>query len=117
LELAEDDAWTARVLIGQIDRPKVRPGQRVRVFIEAYPHLEYGVLEGRVERIAEQVSTNGPGYLTDVALDDPAISLADGMAAEVRVSVDSGRLLYLVWHRLLRQLGGTHVPDVREART
>jgi multidrug resistance efflux pump len=35
MELAEDNAWSARVLIQQIDRPRVKTGQRARVFIAA----------------------------------------------------------------------------------
>ena len=37
LELAQDNARSARVLVQQIDLPKVKTGQRVRVFIRAYP--------------------------------------------------------------------------------
>jgi multidrug resistance efflux pump len=116
LELAQDNAWSARVLIQQIDRPKVKTGQRARVFIRAYPHLEYGVLEGHVAEIAEQAAADGTGYPVDVVLDTTALALLDGMAAEVRVTVDSGRLLQLVWKRLLRELGRVPVPEVRQAQ-
>jgi multidrug efflux pump subunit AcrA (membrane-fusion protein) len=117
LELAEDDAWMARVLIDQTDRPKVHPGQRVRVFVHAYPHLEFGVLEGSVARITAQAASNGTGYPVDVDLERADFDLADGIGAEVRVAVDSGRLLQLVWHRLLHGLGRTTIPDLREARS
>lgn len=116
LELAQDNAWSARVLIQQIDRPKLKTGQRARVFIRAYPHLEYGVLEGHVAVIAEQAAADGTGYPVDVVLDRTALALLDGMAAEVRVTVDSGRLLQLVWKRLLRELGRVPVPEVRQAQ-
>jgi multidrug resistance efflux pump len=115
MELAEDNAWSARVLIQQIDRPRVKTGQRARVFIAAYPHLEYGVFEGKVTEIAEQAVV-GAGYVVDVDLDEVSLSLADGMEAEVRVSVESGRLLQLLWLRLLRELGQTSVPSIRQAR-
>lgn len=114
LQLAAHGAWTARVLISQIDRPKLKTGQRARVFVQAYPHLEYGVLEGRVSEIAAQ-STDGSSYPVKVELDSTGVLLADGMAAEVRVSVDSGRLLQLVWKGLLRQLGSTSIAELRQA--
>ncbi|HJP32831.1 MAG TPA: HlyD family efflux transporter periplasmic adaptor subunit [Candidatus Latescibacteria bacterium] len=116
LELARDNAWSARVLIQQIDRPKIRPGQRVRVFIRAYPHLEYGVLEGRVAEVAAQAVGDNGVYPVDVELDEARLSLADGMAAEVRVSVDSGRMLELVWRRILREMGRTPVPELRQVQ-
>lgn len=112
LQLAAQGAWSARVLIPQIDRPKVRTGQRARVFVRAYPHLEFGVLQGRVSEIAAQ-STDGSTYPVRVELDSAAVLLADGMAAEVRVSVDQGRLLELVWKGLMRQLGSTPLPALR----
>ncbi|HIG17022.1 MAG TPA: HlyD family efflux transporter periplasmic adaptor subunit, partial [Candidatus Handelsmanbacteria bacterium] len=74
MELAEDNAWSARVLIQQIDRPRVKTGQRTRVFIAAYPHLEYGVFEGKVTEIAEQAVVSA-GYVVDVDLDEVSLSL------------------------------------------
>lgn len=114
LELAVDDGWEAHVLVRQIDRPRVAAGQRVRVFVEAYPHLEYGALGGRVRSVAEQPAAGGGDYPVDVAIDGSPLALADGMAAQVRVSVERGRLLALAWRRLLRELG--QAPALRQAR-
>ena len=88
----------------------------MRVFIRAYPHLEYGVLEGRVAEVAAQAVGDNGVYPVDVELDEARLSLADGMAAEVRVSVDSGRMLELVWRRILREMGRTPVPELRQVQ-
>lgn len=109
VELGKDNAWSARVSVQQIDRPKLRTGQQARVFVESYPHLQYGVLEGSVTAIAEEAQAGGTDYAVDVEIDATDLALADGMAADVRVTVDSGRLLRLVWHRLLRQFGQARV--------
>lgn len=104
LELAEGDRWGLRLQVQQIDRPRVVEGQAARVFVHAYPHLEHGILTGYVQRVGQQAAHGAP-YPVDIELDRVDLALADGMAAEARVSVDSGRLLALAWRRLLREFG------------
>jgi membrane fusion protein (multidrug efflux system) len=115
LELAEGDSWQVHVRFAEVDRPKLRVGQRARVFVAAYPHLEHGVLQGQVVHVAQQPAA-GQGYPVDVALDEVGLAVADGMAAEVRVTVDDGRLLQLVWRRLLREVGRAPLPTWRRAQ-
>lgn len=119
LELAVEDAWTAQVLVSQLDRPRLKPGQRARIFVEAFPHLEYGALEGQVASVGEQPAPGGLAYPVDIAIDrrqGRSLALADGMVAEAKVAVDRGRLLDLLWRRVLRHLGEWTPPELKEAR-
>ena len=44
--------WQARVTVGERDVPRVKTGQRVRLYIHAFPHLEYNIFSGRVEEVS-----------------------------------------------------------------
>lgn len=50
-------------IIGKLELPvknsgKVKPGQRVNIKLENYPHLEYGMVMGQVERISSVPENN-----------------------------------------------------------
>ena len=48
IELAELHSWQAEVLIQEVDIPKVKEGHKVRLYVTAFPHMEYKIFEGRV---------------------------------------------------------------------
>ena len=106
LELDALEGWEARVVVDERDLPKIRLGHPARVFVEAYPHLEYRIFEGRVRKI---LSTPGPdGFSITLAISDPTISgdgdgysLAHGMKARAQIVVERGRIAGLLWRRLL----------------
>jgi len=111
LELAPLDSWYAEVQVREQDVARVRPGQSARLFVEAFPHLEYKVFRGRVESVALEPAATG-GYRSRVLVEDPAVvddgrsqALAYGMAAEARIVVAQGRIVVLLWRHLLRRLG------------
>ena len=112
VEIAELDGWQARVMVGERDIPRVKKRQQVRLYIHAFPHLEYKIFSGLVEEIAVQPEAAGAGYPVRVLIDDPqideggqAFSLAHGMSADAHIVVERGRIAALLWRRLLRSLG------------
>lgn len=108
LELAQAGRWQARVLVDELDLPRVRAGQPARLYLRAFPHLEHQVFAGQVRSVAPAPSVQGEGYEVKVALTDPQAEeypLACGMRAEVRILVERGRIAALARRWLARQFG------------
>ena len=115
LEVAGNEEWQARIMVKEIDLPKIKIGQPTRLYVDAFPHMEYKVFEGVVEEMsAAPVVENAVGgavYPIKVSIRDPQVSdgeqvysLAYGMNAEVKVVVERGRVLELLWKKLLQSV-------------
>ena len=113
LEMAQTDEWQARIMVKEIDLPKIEIGQPARLYVSAFPHMEYKVFEGTVEEVLATpvVGNAGEGavYPLKVSILDPQVwdgeqvySLAYGMNAEVEIVVERGRIVELLWKELLR---------------
>ena len=113
LEVAGNEEWLARIMVKEIDLPKIEIGQLARLYVNAFPHMEYKVFEGVVEEMsAAPVVENAVGgavYPIKVSIHDPQVSdgeqvysLAYGMNAEVKIVVERGRIVELLWKKLLR---------------
>ncbi len=113
LEVAQTDEWQARIMIKEIDLPKIEIGQPARLYVDAFPHMEYKVFGGVVEEMsATPVIENAVGgavYPIKVSIHDPQVSdgeqvysLAYGMNAEVKIVVERGRVIELLWKKLLQ---------------
>ncbi len=105
LELAQDGRWQALVQVREEDLPKVHPGQRARLYLRAFPHLEHRIFPGQVHSIAALPALPGNSYEVRVQLDTHDYPLACGMSAHALIQVEKGRIAALLWHRLLQQLG------------
>ena len=117
LELAEPGKWRGRVMVREIDIPRVRPGQDVRLYVNAFPHMEYRIFDGTVDSVPEKPSAPvgvapEPLYPVKVSIPRPLVSngehiltLTTGMRAQARVIVDRGRVAQLLWRKLLRTAG------------
>lgn len=117
LELSALSGWEAKALIQEMDIPKVKAGQVVRLYVNAFPHVEYKIFKGRVEEVpakpaAESLQTANPLYPVRVSIQNPEVSdgervysLTYGMHLEARIVVDRGRIVDLVWRKLLRTAG------------
>lgn len=113
LEVAGNEEWQARIMVKEIDLPKIEIGQPARLYVDAFPHMEYKVFEGTVEEMsAAPVMENAVGgavYPIKVSIHDPQVSdgeqvysLAYGMNAQVKIVVERGRVLELLWKKLLQ---------------
>ena len=60
LEMAELSGWQARVMIQEVDIPKVKAGQIVRLYVDAFPHMQYKVFEGIVSDVPTKSETAAP---------------------------------------------------------
>lgn len=112
LELAELNGWQAEIVVQEADLPKVRVGQKVKLYIDAFPHMEYKVFSGGVNGVSIEPMAGGRGYPVVVSIADPEVgnagkiySLAYGMSVNARIIVDRGRIAALLWSRIMRSLG------------
>lgn len=117
MELAHMGDWQAKVMIKETEIHKVKVGQLVNLFVNAFPHMEYKIFEGVVTEIAAQPVSANPSqeiqvYPIKITIQNPEISinhktysLAYGMSVEAKIAVEKGRILDLIWNRFLRTAG------------
>jgi multidrug efflux pump subunit AcrA (membrane-fusion protein) len=93
-----DSRLGARLKLQESGLPRLVPGQKVRLFFDAFPYQRYGTLTGRLEWISPAVITTSEGAAFSAAatLDQAAFSgkgqnqpLRAGMRGEARISVGS----------------------------
>ena len=117
MELARLGDWQAKVMIKETEIHKVKVGQLVNLFVNAFPHMEYKIFEGVVTEIAAQPVSANPSqevqvYPVKITLSNPKVSvnsntysLAYGMSVEAKIAIEKGRILDLIWNRFLRTAG------------
>ncbi len=95
--------------VGDAGRTSVRPEQRAKVRLDAYPWLLYGAIPGRVVRVAERRDERGEGFPVEIALDvsGKREPLREGMQGTARIAV--GEKVSLA-RLLLEQLTGRAQP-------
>lgn len=80
--------------VGEADIPEIEIGQKVKIFINAFPHRRYKVFEGRITRISTAPKRTDRGIAFDVriGMDDPWIEastertpLRPGLSGEAKI--------------------------------
>ena len=129
IELAELHSWQAEVLIQEVDIPKVEEGHKVRIYVNAFPHMEYKIFEGRVTdvpRKPEPITPIGAGlvpggmstvYPVKISVIDPHLSdgecpLAYGMGVEAKIVTERGPIVDLLWKKFLKTVGKIGRPEI-----
>ncbi len=111
LEIAQTNDWQAKIMVREIDLPQIAPGQPVRLYVQAFPHMEYKVFAGTVDKVpsapAQGPADQGTVYPVSVSIEDPQVvdggrvySLAYGMNTEAKIVVERGRIWQLLWKKL-----------------
>jgi len=118
VEVADARAWVVETDIAETDIPRVRLGHSARIEVSGFPHMEYEMLHGQVTRIGVQPTS--AGYSVRIALRQTTINdfersheLFTGMTATVRIVVDSGPILELLWRAASRGLAGVDTGAMR----
>ncbi len=117
MELARLGDWQAKVMIKETEIHKVKVGQPVNLFVNAFPHMEYKIFQGVVTEIAAQPVSANPSQeaqvypikitisSSEVSINNNTYSLAYGMSVEAKIAIEKGRILDLIWSRFLRMAG------------
>ena len=132
LELAELSGWQAKVMIQEVDIPKVKVGQMVRLYVNAFPYMEYKIFEGVVSDVPgkpESLTPVGAGvappgiaaavYPVKVQVNDPTITVGDkvyslkyGMGVEAKIVTERGPIVELLWKKFLKSVGRFERPEI-----
>jgi membrane fusion protein (multidrug efflux system) len=132
MELAELDGWQVRLRVQEVDIPRVKVGQPVRIYVNAFPHMEYKVFQGNVinvPRKPESVASLGAGmvpggipgtqYEVKVRVIDPEVldgesvySLAYGMGVYAKIVIERGPIVSLIWKKFLKSVGKMGHPEI-----
>ncbi len=95
--IGDPDRMIVRSAIGEIDAGRVRPGQEVRIRVDAYPDAVY---RGRVERVAP-IGVRRPGstlvtFDTEIVISNPSLELQQGMSCDIDIVVEKNDSSVLV---------------------
>lgn len=87
-QIGDPDRMIVKSAIGEIDAGRVRPGQEVRVRVDAYPDALY---RGRVVRLAP-IGVRRPGstlvtFDTEIVISNPSLELQQGMSCDIDIVV------------------------------
>ena len=116
LELANPDDWQVRLHVSEIDIAKIQIDQPVRLYVNAFPHMEYRIFDGRITRYAPKPVSSGPEaqgvYPVYATIDDPHISdgnrsytLHYGQSVEAKIVIERGRIIDLIWKKIMKTAG------------
>lgn len=87
-DLSPDDALVAEVYVSPRDVGQIRPGQEVRMQVDAFHYTEWGMLRGTVRRVADDFTMRGnvsqPVFRVFVAPESLELVMRNGLRAEVR---------------------------------
>jgi len=74
------DEYVFKVDIDESNIINVKPGQRVKIFLNSFPHREYKVFEGRVEKIAPSpIFRSGKSMFNiDIEIEEPWVEDENG---------------------------------------
>ena len=131
IELAKLHSWQAEVMIQEVDIPKVKEGHKVRIYVNAFPHMEYKVFEGEVTDVPRkpEPALVGAGLVPSGAMStvypvkinviDPYLSagekecpLAYGMGVEAKIVTERGPIVDLLWKKFLKTVGKVGHPEI-----
>lgn len=110
--------WIAKIYLAEQHLPKIKKGQRAKLYVRAYPYERYRVFNGTVEDVSlSPTSMNGNNpipksqgmamYLAVVSIQDPIVingqeklTLYDGLAADVKIIIKKEKILSALTDKL-----------------
>ena len=120
LRIGDLSDWVVRAFLTEENIPRVRPGQRAKITLKAFPYVEYRIFEGQVEQIPFSPLLDEKGeilkdkagrifYPVIVRIDDPIITKGDqkfsfqyGLGAKVKIILRRERIYRLLYERFLK---------------
>ena len=112
-QLSRSDAQPrARLQVPETALPRLKVGQRVRFFLDAYPYQRYGTVDAKLDWVSPSavVTPAGPRFVALASLDDTTFSkrkkpvaLRVGMRGEARIVVGRRTLIESIFEPI-RQL-------------
>ncbi len=87
--IGDPDRMIVKSAVGEIDAGRVRPGQDVRIRVDAYPDSVY---RGHVERLAP-IGVRRPGstlvtFDAEIVISNPSLDLQQGMSCDIDIVLE-----------------------------
>jgi multidrug resistance efflux pump len=89
-----DSTLRARLVVGEAGLPKLAVGQRVRLFVDAFPYQRYGVVNAKLDWVSPSAVTSSEGlhFIALASLDNSEsrrrpLPLRVGMGGQARIVV------------------------------
>ncbi len=104
-----DSKPMAKLALNESSLAKIKVGEPIRFFLEAFPYQRYGALRGTLDWVSPSAvsATNGPHFVALASIDVNAnhrrLALKPGMKGEARIRVGSRTLIEYAFEPL-RQL-------------
>ncbi len=103
--------WIAKIYLAEQHLPRIKKGQRAKLYIKAYPYERYRVFNGKVEEVSlspSSTNANNPipksqgmaMYPAVVSIQEPGVinsqerlTLYDGLVADVKIMIKKEKIL------------------------
>ncbi|MDD5599819.1 MAG: HlyD family efflux transporter periplasmic adaptor subunit [Victivallaceae bacterium] len=93
MEIAKDSKAVFTVLIDQSARSDIKTGQKAEIYLDNYPFLRYGYLEGTLEDIQTGLGESGAQYLIRFSLPVAFDRFPPGLSGQVKIIIYHGTIL------------------------
>lgn len=115
LKIGRAKDYIIKAFIKEKDRPKVKCGQKAKIFVKAFPHGEYKIFKGQVTNISEDRTKNG-SYGVTITVFDPYVirdgklySLQIGYTVTSNIITEKDRIIKILI-KLLKRIKGEIMP-------
>ncbi|MFH0775410.1 MAG: HlyD family efflux transporter periplasmic adaptor subunit [bacterium] len=115
IKIGRPKDYVVKAFIKEKDRPKVKEGQKAKIFVEAFPHGEYKVFKGQVTNVSKD-RTEGGLYGVTIAVFDPYVirdgklySLQVGYTVTSNIITEKDRIINILI-KLLKRMKGEILP-------
>lgn len=111
LKIGEPGEYIVEAEVNEVKRPKVKEGQRAKIFVKAFPWGEYGIFNGKVISISQDTVNNG-FYEVSIAIFDPWVVikgkryfLKSGYGVEANIILEKDRIIKILLKELKKIKG------------
>lgn len=119
LELAQLRDWQARVFVQEVDISKIEVGQEVRLYLHAFPHMNYKIFSGTVVALPSRNQVAPPGamplnalYPVKIWIDEPFVRSGDrvypvayGMRLDAKIIIERNLIWKIAWKKITEAFG------------
>lgn len=111
LKIGEQTEYIVKAKLREIGRPKVKRGQKAKIFVKAFPWGNYKIFNGRVISISQDIVKNG-FYEASIVVFDPWVVkegkmyfLKPGYEVEANIIIEKDRIIKILLKELKKMKG------------
>ncbi len=93
MEIAESSKMVFTALVDQTARSSIETGQKAEIYLDNYPFLRYGYLDGTLNDIQTSLAAPGAKYLIHFSMPIDFDRFPPGLSGQVKIIIYHGTLL------------------------